>query len=94
MECVCLDGDGVILSIGLEKQESCEKNPQDSARKDLDLSPKVGPLHCQSISQPIAISHPYDPRSSRAPPSEVSVNLMDTPDNRNSWSRASVASCI
>ena len=32
----------------------------------------------------------YDPRLCRAPPSEASVNLIDTPDDRNSWSRASV----
>ena len=54
------------------------------------MSPKVGPLHCGSMSHPIAISHPYDPRSSCAPPSEASVNLIDTPDGRNFWSRALV----
>ena len=54
------------------------------------MSPKVGPLHCHSIAHPIAIFHPYDPRSSRAPPSEARKNLMDTPDDRNACSRASV----
>ena len=44
------------------------------------MSPKVGPLHCQSISQPIAISQLKDPRSLRAPPSEASVNLIDLPE--------------
>ena len=26
MECVCLDGDGVVLSVGLEKEESREES--------------------------------------------------------------------
>ena len=40
----------------------------------------------------MAISHPWDPRSLRAPLSlsEASINLIDSPYERNSWCRLPV----
>jgi hypothetical protein len=81
----------MVWSILIEKQHwmrACrkrraERNPWDSAWNDPGRRPKVGPLHCQRISQAITVSHPQEPRLSWASPSDSSVNLIDSLAERN-----------
>ena len=72
------------------KNRSADMNLYDSLQKEPGRRPKVGPLHCQSISHPIAISHPKEPRkSSWVPLLNTSVNLIDLPEDKNSLSPCS-----
>ncbi len=74
----------------MQKYKGRDESVGFSAERAPGRRPKVGPLLCHNISRPIAISHPKDPRSSRALPSDASVSLITLLEgDANSLSRCS-----